>query len=126
MYLLFIVPILFLDQTRLIPLGKRLIIATVITGVIFLLFPSQLGFERVVPELPVFRSIFNVIFSIDLPYNIAPSLHVIFSSSILRTKIVWQVWLIVICVSTVLVHQHYIVDIVSALLIVWIIRRVIR
>jgi membrane-associated phospholipid phosphatase len=64
-------------------------------------------------------------FSIDLPHNMAPALHVVFSALILfaaldasrltPTKILWWSWLILICASTILVHQHHLLDVISGL-----------
>lgn len=133
MYLLFALPAFFLDRPRLIALGRRLVTATLIAGAIFLLFPAQLGFERVLPEAPLYRALYGAIFSVDLPHNMVPSLHIVFSGLILlalmesptsaRLSPLWVGWLLLICGSTVLVHQHHILDALSALVIVEGVRR---
>ncbi len=132
MYLLFLVPPFFLDSRRLALLGRRLIIATAIAGLLFLLLPAQLGYERVLPESSLYRIIYAAMFSVDLPHNMAPSLHVLFSALILweltsspassHLKGIWGLWLVLISASTLLVHQHHLVDVFSALLLVWLIR----
>lgn len=129
LYVLFILPPFFLKVSELKTLGKRIVIATIISGVIFIVFPTSLGFERVVPE-GFYANLFNVIFSLDLPHNLVPSLHVVYSAFILIAvafatqniflKGVFISWLGLISLSTLLVHQHHIFDVVSAFFLVWI------
>ena len=125
MYLLFALPPFFLDPPALKRLGVRLIAATVISGAIFLAFPAKLGFARVVPEAALYRDLYATLFSIDQPFNLLPSLHVVYSSlialAIMRsaeayTRGIISIWLIVIVSSTVLVHQHHLADVAAALL----------
>lgn len=127
LYLLFIIPPFFLNPARMDVLGKQLVAATIFCGVIFLLLPARLGFERTVPDDPFYRSIFANMFAVDLPHNMVPSLHVTFSSLILLSlhraqqanlaKIIFGAWLVLICASTVLVHQHHLLDVVTGLLV---------
>jgi membrane-associated phospholipid phosphatase len=127
LYLLFIIPPFFLNPARMDVLGKQLVAATIFCGVIFLLLPARLGFERTVPDDPFYRSIFANMFAVDLPHNMVPSLHVTFSSLILLSlyraqqadlaKITLGAWLVLICASTVLVHQHHLLDVVTGLLV---------
>lgn len=124
MYVLFFAPPFFLDAPDLRRLGRRLIAGTLIGGAIFLLFPSRLGFVRAVPDDPLYAPVFSGIFAIDKPYNNAPSLHVVFSVLIAcaiaraRPRARWLAygWAALICLSTWLVHQHHLADIVSGLL----------
>lgn len=124
MYLLFALPPFFLDPPALKRLGVRLIVATVISGVIFLAFPAKLGFARVVPEAALYRDLFATLFSLDQPFNLLPSLHVVYSSlialAIMRSaraysRGIMAIWLIVIVSSTVLVHQHHLADVAAGL-----------
>ena len=127
LYLLFIIPPFFLNPARMDVLGKQLVAATIFCGVIFLLLPARLGFERTVPDDPFYRSIFANMFAVDLPHNMVPSLHVTFSSLILLSlyraqqanlpRIIFGTWLVLICASTVLVHQHHLLDVVTGLLV---------
>jgi membrane-associated phospholipid phosphatase len=130
LYLLFILPPFFLGVSQLELLGKRIILGTLISGGIFLLFPSQLGFERVIPN-GFYGEIFTNIFSLDLPHNMAPSLHVVYSAFILlavlessskkSVRMIMLLWLLLIMISTLLVHQHHILDIVSAMVIMFLV-----
>lgn len=119
-YVLFIMPPLFLNQQELTKLGKEIILGTFISGIIFLLFPSVLGFERMVPT-GAYKDMFETIFALDLPHNMAPSLHIVYSGAILLAifqatqkvgiKIVALLWLLLISLSTLFVHQHHLLDI---------------
>ncbi|MCB1277178.1 hypothetical protein [Prosthecobacter sp.] len=110
-------------------LTKRLIAVTVVSGLFFLLFPLKLGLPRPVPEgwtAPFFHALyFN-----DLPYNLAPSLHISLRSLVwvfygahltgwLRTAV--KVWFILIGASTLLVWQHHLVDVASGFVMGWVI-----
>ena len=127
LYLLFIIPPFFLKPARMDVLGKQLVAATLFCGMVFLLLPAKLGFERTVPEDPFYRSVFASLFEVDLPHNMVPSLHVAFSSLILFTlieeqevhlpKFIFGGWLVLICASTVFVHQHHLLDVATGLLV---------
>jgi len=127
LYLLFIIPPFFLGASRMNALGKRLVGATIFCGIAFLVIPAELGFERTVPDDPFYSAMFARLFAVDLPHNMAPSLHVTFSAMILfvllnesqsaaRSTVFW-IWLVLICASTVLVHQHHLLDVVTGLLV---------
>ena len=47
MYLLFALPPFFLDPPELKRLGIELLVATAVAGLVFVLFPVKLGFDRV-------------------------------------------------------------------------------
>ena len=126
MYLLFLAPPFWLAEACLPALGRALLAGTAVSGLIFLFFPTRLGFVRSLPASEPYASIFAGIFTADLPHNMLPSLHVVFSALILLAlsdaheglrKLPWLVWLALICASTVLVHQHHLADIVAGLVI---------
>jgi membrane-associated phospholipid phosphatase len=125
MYLLFTLPPFFLNPPELKRLGLELIVATVISGLIFLVFPAKLGFSRVIPEQSLYRDLYAVLFSVDHPFNLLPSLHVVYSSAIAVAiarntnaylRAIMLLWLSMIVSSTVLVHQHHIADVIAGLL----------
>jgi hypothetical protein len=108
-------------------LGAQLVAATIFCGVIFILLPAKLGFERIIPDDPFYGKLYTNLFSVDLPHNMVPSLHVVFSALILwaasddprpkSVKAIFMGWLALICVSTLLVHQHHLLDVVTGLLV---------
>ena len=55
-----------------------------ISGACFLLFPSRLGFDRLAP-VAGYEWIFGLIHRLDLPHNLAPSLHVSWSLILMLT-----------------------------------------
>lgn len=125
MYLLFTLPPFFLNPPELKRLGLELIVATVISGLIFLVFPAKLGFSRVIPEQALYRDLYAALFSVDHPFNLLPSLHVVYSSAIALAivrntnaylRVIMLLWLSMIVSSTVLVHQHHIADVIAGLL----------
>jgi hypothetical protein len=132
MYLLFLVPLFLLPSDRMPALGKQLVASTVVSGVVFLLLPTELGFARVIPSDPILASLYRSLFGVDRPHNMVPSLHVVWSSAIALAcidaagrlgRVLLSVWLAFLVGSTVLVHQHHILDVISALLLVLLLRR---
>lgn len=131
-YILFILPPLFLNESGLRALGKQLTQGSLLAGVIFLALPAKLGFIRTIPEDPRLGAIFSAIFNLDRPHNLVPSLHVVFSALLLWSlrdvlrasvaKLFCDFWLAAICLSTVLVHQHHVLDVITGLLLSWLMR----
>lgn len=125
MNLLFLMPPFFLDVSGLKSLGKQLIAATFFSGSVFLFLPAKLGFERSISKEPIYQTLFSTLFLLDMPYNLVPSLHVVFSAIIAfaiinvsqsrGAKAIWRVWLSLICLSTLLVHQHHLLDLMTGL-----------
>ncbi len=132
MYVLFSFPPFFLGKQRLRVLGKQLVIATILCGIAFLAVPTHLGFARVVPDAGLYQAIFQNLFIIDQPHNMAPSLHIVFSAMILLAlldvirrrplRLLLWLWLVLICASTLVVHQHHLIDVFTGLLVVVLLR----
>jgi membrane-associated phospholipid phosphatase len=102
---------------------RRMAIAILIAGAMFLLVPLRLEFPRPVPQGWT-TPIFEVLHGFDRPFNLFPSLHI----SILmilagiyprhtRGIVRWLVcgWFVLIGASTVLTYQHQVIDIVGGL-----------
>jgi membrane-associated phospholipid phosphatase len=130
MYALFVLPLFFVPAANMPALGRQLIAGCVISAAMFLLFPAELGFKREVPA--AHAAIYAGMFDVDRPYNLVPSLHVIWSVAIVLAcadfarpamRIALLAWLSVIVASTVLVHQHHLLDVIAALAIVFVLRR---
>lgn len=122
MYLIILLPVFFINQREQKRLATELMVLTAVAAVLFLLFPARLGFERQLPLDPLYRSLFEPLWSLDRPHNLAPSLHVAWSYSAVlavtqrpRGWISWALysWLIAIALSTLFVHQHHLLDVVS-------------
>jgi hypothetical protein len=132
MYLLFLLPWFFIPVARMPALGRQLIAGTLMSAVFFLLIPAELGFAREVPAQAPYTAMYARMFGIDRPYNLVPSLHVIYSCAIAlacadfargAVRVAIFCWLVVIVASTVFVHQHHLLDLVSAFAVVAFLRR---
>lgn len=110
-------------------LTKRLIAVTLASGLCFLVFPLKLGFTRPVPEGWT-APLFHALYANDLPYNLAPSLHISLRSLIWicygahllgwKRRVV-KVWFMMIGASTLLVWQHHLLDVASGFVMGWLI-----
>jgi hypothetical protein len=119
MFLLFLVPPFQLDETELIELVRRLVIASLVGGAIFFCLPSEIGFaDR--HDGGVWQPIYDEIYAIDVRTNAVPSFHVIYTATILlafidvttpKLRVVYAIWLAVVCASTILTHRHHLLDV---------------
>jgi membrane-associated phospholipid phosphatase len=131
MYALFLMPLFLLPSARMPALGKQLVAGTLVSGLLFLLFPAKLGFARVLPRDPFYADIYAMMFRVDQPHNLVPSLHLVFSGAIAlacaeaagpAVRAALLGWLAAISVSTLLVHQHHVLDLAAAFVLVHILR----
>lgn len=105
-----------------------LMFSSLIASFIFLLFPGELGFSRT-DNISGYEFMYNFLHEIDHPYNLYPSLHITFSvltafAMIDQTKQKWfhvflTLWILMICASVVLVHQHHLFDILTGLILAY-------
>ncbi|HUS36736.1 MAG TPA: phosphatase PAP2 family protein [Verrucomicrobiae bacterium] len=105
----------------------KLNVAILIAGIFFLLIPAQLAFPPA-ENLGLWTSLFNFADRLNLHYNLAPSLHVALSVSCIATfskraspsvgTVLW-LWAIAISLSTVLTHQHHVIDVLAGWALAW-------
>ena len=133
---LFFIGAFFLCSTKveLNLLTKRLLTVTILSGICFLLFPLKMGLDRPEPSgwtAPLFRALYHN----DLPYNLAPSLHISLRSLVwvfygahltgwLRKGV--KFWFILIGASTLLVWQHHVIDVATGFVMGWFVTALIR
>lgn len=131
MYVVFLLPFFFVPSVAIARLGKQLIAGVLLAGVGFLLFPTSLGFVRTLPDGDLYKALYGGMYRLDLPHNLMPSLHVIYCGTILLACAEWTrpairallwAWLAIIVMSTLLVHQHHVIDVALALVIVGLLR----
>ncbi len=117
---------LFLCRTRLEldQHARRLLLATVVCVICFLLFPLQFTFIR--PETTgIYGWLFDLLTSFDKPYNQAPSLHIcllvfiwmVFNRHIKDSfsRLVMHCWMLLIGLSVLTTWQHHFIDVISGL-----------
>lgn len=123
-YLLPLLPLLVLNYKKQMVVAKSIILSGLIAGIIFLAFPTQLGFHRSVENIGILRPLFLLIWSIDLPHNLVPSLHVAMSYLMIIPclkkighwpRIFFLSLLVGISTSVIFVHQHHLLDLLSGL-----------
>ena len=114
-------------------LTTRLVAVVLASGVFYLLFPMKFGWDRPVPNgwtAPLFRALY----ANDLPFNLAPSLHISLRSILwvaiaARLRGWWRtvvkVWFVLIGVSTLLLWQHHFLDVATGFLMGWMIKAII-
>jgi membrane-associated phospholipid phosphatase len=131
--LIFLLPLFTLNSAQLMVLAKRMAGAIVMAGLIFILLPTQLGFERS-SVIGSINPLFALVYLLDHPHNLFPSLHVALSSLVLAMALAaanaWQrglliIWWVLLCLSVVFVHQHHLIDIVGGLVLAGLLCRVI-
>jgi predicted protein tyrosine phosphatase len=101
---------------------KRIVAVNVIAAVFFVLFPLRMDAHRPTDLSGLLGPLFRLLYSLDRPYNLCPSLH------IAQGLLVWLVfnrhtrgalrllvhaWFVTIGVSTLLTWQHGVPDILT-------------
>lgn len=122
---LFFVAAPFLCTTRaeLRTHSRRVILAIVLAGVCFVLMPLTTGFERTLP--PGWTApLFQLLHGFDQPHNLFPSLHITLLTILTALharhtggllRIASIVWFGLVGLSTLLTHQHHVVDVLGGL-----------
>ena len=128
-HLLLILNFFIIKEPRVIKaFTLSLMFSSLIASIVFLLFPGELGFSRT-DNISGYEFIYNVLHEIDHPHNLYPSLHITFSvltafAMIDQTKQKWfhlflSIWILLICASVVLVHQHHLFDVLTGLILAY-------
>lgn len=123
----FYVASLFLCATRreLDTHGRRLLLATIVSVLCFLIFPLRYDVPRP-PTSGLCGALFDVLSSVDLPYNQAPSLHIgllVLLWLVHRRhlngllKYAMHLWFALIGLSVLTTYQHRIVDCIGGIIV---------
>jgi hypothetical protein len=114
------------SQKDLILLTKRINFTTILSGLFFFLFPLKFSFIKPQIDSDFLNPFFHFLITWDSNYNQAPSLHIgyavifwfvinkEFKNSVLR--VILQIWILLLCISTLTVFQHHLIDVITALL----------
>lgn len=131
MQLLFLLPIFHCDSVELNVLAKRMALAIIVAGAVFLFLPTQLGFIRT-ESVNSFQWLFTSLYSLDKQHNLFPSLHIILSTLVVIAvldqvkgllKFIYLAWLGALYLSVLLVHQHHLMDILGGLVLTYLCTR---
>ncbi len=125
--LLFVI-IFFLVKTKedLILLTKRANFMTIISVIIFFIFPLKFSFAWEEVKNPFYNFLFSLLNSYDNKFNQCPSLHVSYSFlyifvfyTELKTKLkyLYCLWAFTIAISVLFVYQHHFIDFIGGLII---------
>ncbi len=126
-YLLFLAaPFVLRTRREIATLARAQALAILIAGICFLLIPAQLNFPPASDvELGIWRPLFRTADWLNLDYNLVPSLHVglsivcieMFCARAQTSLRIWlRIWGVLIAASTVLTHQHHVLDVVTGYL----------
>lgn len=93
------------------------------SGIVFLLLPAQLAYAPPhEADLGVWAGLYHLSDTLNLTYNLLPSLHVALAVACAAVfaprapaavKAVLWLWVSLIAASTVLIHQHHVLDVVT-------------
>ena len=124
LYPLFLLPLFHLNVVQLSGLSRQSVLVILVAGIAFITIPAKLGF----PPLPPGDEngiLISLIRTIDTPYNLVPSLHVAFTWLILLAcakdsssalKGIYALWIVLVSASTILIHQHHLLDVATGAL----------
>lgn len=111
-------------------LSRQTTAATLLAFAVFVLAPTRVAYR---PEaLPEPWATAFAYGALPTPYNAAPSLHVAFAALILGAcadsagrapRVFYAVAFMLVAASTVLTHQHHLVDVVAGLALAFLVRR---
>jgi membrane-associated phospholipid phosphatase len=137
MLIIFATPPFILRTPReLQSLGLTLSVVVLIAGIGFLLFPAESGYAPIPEDLGIWTWPVQTAMTLNLrTYNMAPSLHVALSVTCVAAnanharatgKTLLWLWALAIALSTLLLHQHHVVDVVTGWLLGWLGKRFIH
>ena len=118
-----IAPFLCTRRSELRALAGRLTLAILLASICFVVWPLGLAHVRS-DEQGFFTPLFVAIHTFDKPHNLFPSMHVAFAFILRWTyhrhvrglpRLLFHAWFLCVSLSTILVHQHHLVDLAGGL-----------
>jgi membrane-associated phospholipid phosphatase len=117
----FAAPFLCSSERELSLFSKRITLGILVAGCCFLVYPLRLAVER--PAIGGWLGvIWDWFIGMDRPYNLLPSLHITLRTLLADTyarhtrgllRVAASVWFSLIGFSTLLMHQHHVVDVIG-------------
>lgn len=127
-YLLFVgTPFILRTRDSIDRLARQQVIVTGIAGVCYSLIPADLAYPAAT-GLGIWETLFRWADAVNLDHNLVPSLHVAMSAVSLRhfavdaappVRWILITWGLLIAVSTVLTHQHHLLDVAAGYALAW-------
>lgn len=123
----FLGPFVLRTRSEVRGLVASLFTVTTVAGLFFMAFPANLAFGPA-PHQGAWEPFFQWNREMVLEHNLAPSLHVALSVVTLAAygrggsavrKGLMALWALLIAISTVLLHEHHILDVVTGFLLGW-------
>jgi membrane-associated phospholipid phosphatase len=121
--LLLLAPFILRTRREFAAAAATMAVAIAAGGIGFLLVPAELAFAPVRAEqLGVWAGMYHLADALNLTYNLLPSLHVAFAVICVAifsprapgpVRAALWLWASLIAVSTVLIHQHHVLDVVT-------------
>jgi len=128
-FLLFILPVFYLDKPEIRRLSNAFLFTLLVAGVFFVFFPAQLMHDRP-NEVAFMPIIFDLLYWFALPHNLTPSLHIAFTVLFLnicasKETSSWLigfyiVWGLLLFASVLLMRQHQLIDLPTGSLLGWV------
>lgn len=136
-YFLFLAaPFVLRTRSELVSLAMAQTVAIFVAGICFLLIPASLAFPPATDaQLGIWKVPFHFADRLNLDYNLVPSLHVALSmicvemfapSASAVGKWLLRVWGALIAASTILTHQHHLIDAASGYLLALTVVKLVR
>lgn len=124
MYVVFLLAPFLLPKRELNRLGFALAQVILVSGVAFLALPAELGFPPATAPGSVWGPWLRLADRLNLDFDLIPSLHVALFATcagVYATRVApWArallgLWLVLVTASTVLTHQHHLIDAATGL-----------
>jgi hypothetical protein len=119
--MLWLSPFVLRDSADLRSFARSISMTILVCGIGFIFLPSEPAYP-LQPATGLEGRVFHFADAINLRYNMCPSLHVAMAVAAacaysLRSaafkKTLWWIWTAAIAASTLLTHQHHLVDVVG-------------
>ncbi len=118
-----LLPLMIRTRRELSATAWTLVGVTAVGGVVFLVCPGQAAWTTPTDaQLGPWRMLYRMADTINLRHNYCPSLHVAWAVVIAElscrrgrpvARVLMRCWAVGVAVSTMLTHQHYLVDVVT-------------
>ncbi|CAB4947308.1 unannotated protein [freshwater metagenome] len=127
--------ILWKDAHRFKIFGLTVFVAQMILNVLYLVVPATLVRPKLAGSDVFTVLLRDLVWKLDEPINTFPSNHVTLSVIAIltlgaiagwRKYLALQVWLVLVCASTLFVHQHIIWDVLAGVVVAVLFQRVLR